>query len=481
MTIKVRIICIFATMLALLGAIIVTMGLNSAAQKRVADAQLNRLQSNKLADQLRQSSDDLTRMARTYAVTGDATYEQYFFDILAIRDGTAPRPHEYHEIYWDFVTSSGERPTSLGRPAALMDLMKQIGLSGEELAKLEEAKKSSDDLTKLEKEAFGAMKGLFADDLGNLTVRREPDPEFAREILHSSEYHKAKAEIMRPIGEFMKLIDERMHRELEAIQTQEVFFSTTASVLTVATLLFSIFAFFHIKRRAVDPVVSLADIAQRIEHGHSDERATITISSSDELGGLYRAFNSMVDRTQDAIAELAGVNAELNVFVYSVAHDLRAPLRSMDGFSHVLLEDYGDMLDDEGREYLGRIRRSSQQMAQLIDGLLALSRVTRREMKRAPVDLSALARSIADELQRAEPGRAVEFVVEQGLTVDGDTTLLTTVLENLLGNAWKFTSKQAKAQIDLGTIDHEGGKAYFVRDDGAGFDMAYADKLFGAF
>jgi methyl-accepting chemotaxis protein len=291
LTIKVQIICIFATMLALLGAIIVAMGLNSAAQERVADAQLNLFQSNKLADQLRQSSDDLTRMARTYAVTGDATYEQYFFDILAIRDGTAPRPLEYHEIYWDFVTSSGERPTSSGRPAALMDLMEQIGLSGEELAKLKEAKKNSDDLTKLEMEAFGAMKGLFADDLGNLTVRREPDPEFAREILHSSEYHKAKAEIMRPIGEFMKLIDERMQRELEAVQTQEVFFSTMASVLTVATLLFSIFAFFHVKRRAVDPVVSLAAIAQRIEHGHSDERATITISSSDELGVLYRAFN----------------------------------------------------------------------------------------------------------------------------------------------------------------------------------------------
>jgi methyl-accepting chemotaxis protein len=142
LSIKVQIVCIFTAMLALLSAIIVTMGLDSAAQQRVADAQLNRFQSNKLADQLRQSSDDLTRMARTYAVTGDPIYEQYFFDILAIRDGTAPRPQDYHEIYWDFVTSSGERSTSSGRPAALIDLMEQIGLSGEELEKLEEAKKN---------------------------------------------------------------------------------------------------------------------------------------------------------------------------------------------------------------------------------------------------------------------------------------------------------------------------------------------------
>ena len=180
LSIKVQIVCIFTAMLALLSAIIVTMGLDSAAQQRVADAQLNRFQSNKLADQLRQSSDDLTRMARTYAVTGDPIYEQYFFDILAIRDGTAPRPQAYHEIYWDLVTSGGERPASPERPVALLDLMTLIGLSGEELAKLEEAKKNSDDLTNLEKAAFGAMKGLFADDLGNLTVRREPDPEFAR-------------------------------------------------------------------------------------------------------------------------------------------------------------------------------------------------------------------------------------------------------------------------------------------------------------
>jgi light-regulated signal transduction histidine kinase (bacteriophytochrome) len=181
------------------------------------------------------------------------------------------------------------------------------------------------------------------------------------------------------------------------------------------------------------------------------------------------------------VEELEAANAELDSFSYSVAHDLRSPLRSIDGFSLALLEDYADKLDDQGREYLAFIRESAQQMAVLIDDLLALSRVTRSELRREEVDLSEIARAVAARLHRLQPERDVEFAIADGLVVVADANLLTIVLENLIGNAWKYTSKRDRARIEVGETRHGDCPAYFVRDDGAGFDMAYAAKLFGVF
>ncbi|SIQ56533.1 PAS domain S-box-containing protein [Aromatoleum tolulyticum] len=181
-------------------------------------------------------------------------------------------------------------------------------------------------------------------------------------------------------------------------------------------------------------------------------------------------------------AELEGVNRELESFSYSVSHDLRAPLRSIDGFSQVLLEDYADRLDDDGRDSLRRVRAASQRMARLIDDILKLSRLSRAEMRREPVDLSAIARTVADELRATEPEREVEFVIAEGVTAAADARLMLVVLENLLGNAWKYTARHLRARIEFGSeCGADGSVVYFVRDDGAGFDMAYAGKLFGAF
>src|SRR5262249_10557719 len=157
---------------------------------------------------------------------------------------------------------------------------------------------------------------------------------------------------------------------------------------------------------------------------------------------------------------------------------LRAPLRSIDGFSLALLEDYGDRLDTDGQDYLQRVRSATQRMSQLIDDLLSLARVTRSALSYASVDLSTYGRTIADELQRAQPDRQAEFLIAPDLIARGDGPLLRVVLENLLGNAWKFTVKRACAKIEFGAIPIDGQVAYFVRDNGAGFNMAYADKLF---
>ncbi|HYG87512.1 MAG TPA: ATP-binding protein [Azospirillum sp.] len=180
--------------------------------------------------------------------------------------------------------------------------------------------------------------------------------------------------------------------------------------------------------------------------------------------------------------QLENANRELEAFSYSVSHDLRAPLRSISGFSQVLTEDYSACLDEEGRDYLKRIGDASQRMAQLIDDLLDLSRLSRGEVRRAPVDLSALATAVVADLVAAHPERKVAVTIAPGLTADADPHLVRTVLVNLLGNAWKYTSRKDHAQIQFGTTtDEEGQPAFFVRDNGAGFDMAYVDKLFGAF
>jgi PAS domain S-box-containing protein len=180
-------------------------------------------------------------------------------------------------------------------------------------------------------------------------------------------------------------------------------------------------------------------------------------------------------------AQLELTNQELETFSYSVSHDLRAPVRAIDGFSAILEQDYADKLDERGRDCLSRVRAAAKRMYTIIDALLILSRVTREEMRRDVIDLSAVARSVATELQRTDPDRDVEFIIASGIIGVGDGSLVRVALENLIGNAWKFTRRQQKARIEFGAIDKKGTTVYFVRDNGAGFDMAYADKLFGAF
>ncbi len=194
-----------------------------------------------------------------------------------------------------------------------------------------------------------------------------------------------------------------------------------------------------------------------------------------------RRITSLNEQLQRKIDELSIANKELEAFSYSVSHDLRAPLRSIDGFSQEILEDYGEKLDENGKDSLRRIRAASRRMDLLIDGLLNLSRLSRSEIVHREVDLSGLALHIAGDLRKSQPGREVEVVISEGMVDYGDERLLYVLLQNLLGNAWKFTGRVAKGRIEFGLVRIGGEAAYVVRDNGAGFDMAYADKLFKPF
>jgi signal transduction histidine kinase len=187
------------------------------------------------------------------------------------------------------------------------------------------------------------------------------------------------------------------------------------------------------------------------------------------------------DRVAERTAQLTVVNKELESFAYSVSHDLRAPLRALDGFSEALREDYSDRLDGNALHYISRIRGASQRMGQLIDDLLQLSRLSRAELNRVDFDLSETVRLIGQEVQERWPEHRVKFIVQDGLNDNGDVRLIRAAMVNLLENAWKFSSKSQCPRVEFGTTCHNGIQAYFVRDNGAGFDMAYHDKMFGAF
>ncbi len=272
-----------------------------------------------------------------------------------------------------------------------------------------------------------------------------------------------------------------------------------AAIVLAASLIAALLVSSIFRRSTAEPIVHLAAIARTVSREKDYSVRANPTEGRDELAELVDAFNEMLTqiqkrdgalrdahdemekRVEERTTQLTAANKELEAFSYSVSHDLRAPLRSIDGFSQILLDDCADKLDPEEKRYLDRIRAGTQRMGSLIEDLLNLSRVTRGEIHKARFDISSLARSTAGDLQKAQPERQVELRVEDCLETEADPGLIRIVLENLLSNAWKFTSKRPSACIEFGKIQHNGVPAYFVRDDGAGFDPAYAERLFGAF
>lgn len=253
-------------------------------------------------------------------------------------------------------------------------------------------------------------------------------------------------------------------------------------ILSVLFLFFVLWMGIILKNKIERPIQNLVEAAEVLANGNLSIRTQI--SETNELGVLGEAFNSMAGKLEETTVSrnyLDLANQELEAFSYSISHDLRAPLRAIDGFSKALLEDAGDTLNDVCKSHVNRIITAAKKMNELIDAVLNLSRISRSEMTVTKIDLSAMAHEVADELSKAEPERKVNFKIQDNISVNADNALMRVVLDNLIGNAWKYTSKKTQAQIEFGRYDNQGKIVYFVRDNGVGFDMQYAKKLFTPF
>lgn len=290
--------------------------------------------------------------------------------------------------------------------------------------------------------------------------------------------------------------------DMQALVAHVERYAAIAVAMLLISLAFALFLSRFARRAIAQPIARLAEVTRTVSReknyairalpgkGEAEpaELAELVDTFNEMIGqieirdrSLQAAHDDLERRVEERTAEWMAANKELESFSYSVSHDLRSPLRGIDGFGQALAEDYGDKLDATANSYIQRIRTATQRMGLLIDDLLNLSRVTRAQMQREAVNLSSMAQSIVAELARKDGERKVEWIIADDMHTFGDERLLHVVLDNLLGNAWKYTSKHERARIEFGQQGNNGSLTYFVKDDGAGFNPEYSQRLFGAF
>jgi methyl-accepting chemotaxis protein len=303
-----RTICLFLAVMAVL-ACLTLWGLLQVtrAQGDVSAATAARYQSYLLADELRQSSDDLTRLARTYVVTGDPSFERQYGEILDIRNGSKPRPKDYERIYWDFVAAGQLKPSPDTAAVPLLTLMKKAGFSDRELAKLSEAAANSDELVKAESVAMNAVKGLYDDGAGHFTKKGEPNPELARRLTHDAAYHQNKAKIMRPVNEFLALLDQRTGnavREAEAAASRALDITLGLLAFSLLVSALAMYLLYHSLMRQLggEPAYT-ADIVREIADGNLG--VTMSLRRGDR-GSLLHAMQGMVGKLSSVLGEVSG-------------------------------------------------------------------------------------------------------------------------------------------------------------------------------
>ena len=305
MTIKNLFLALLAALTLLLCLVLLSViSLKSASDEVDRSADL-RYRSYLLADELRQSSDDLTRLARTYAVTGDAKYEKQYFDILDIRNGKKPRPEHYERIYWDFVAAGIDKPQPDGATASLQALMKEAGFSEQEFAKLKEAQNNSDALVKNETIAMNAVKGLFDDGTGQFTKKGDPDLELARKLTHDENYHKYKAQIMKPVDEFLELLDKRTSAAVEQAKQAKTRMQYWVTGLVLFSIAFLVVALLTVYRRIIaalggEPAVA-SEVVKQVAAG--DLSVEIPVANTDSTS-LLAAMKVMQSNLQKLIGEI---------------------------------------------------------------------------------------------------------------------------------------------------------------------------------
>ncbi|GBF49978.1 hypothetical protein LPTSP4_14990 [Leptospira ryugenii] len=279
-------------------------------QSSLAKSQETRLKSIKLADELRQSSDDLTRFARTYVVTGNDFYEKIFNEILAIRNGEKERPENYDRIYWDFVIGPEDIQTTTGTKQSLQSRMIEAGFTNEEFQKLKKAQFNSDELVNLENIAMNAIKGIYQDSKGNFTKRATPNREYAISLMHGLDYHKSKKEIMQPIDEFFQLLEKRTNDNVRKLEKTSIYLISSMIGVIILLIISLSFSFIVIKDKVSNPIDQLTKVAHEI--GNQNWSVQIQYESKDEIGRLASAFRILKEKISSLIQDINESNLNLS-------------------------------------------------------------------------------------------------------------------------------------------------------------------------
>ncbi len=443
-----------------------------------------------LADELRQSSDDLTRMARTYVITGNPMFEEQYKTVLAIRNGELPRPKRYNGIFWDFLTLQGNKPKLDGEKIPLRDLMRNANFPDSELNMLFTSQNESDDLTKLEHKAMNAIKGKFLDKDGNYTIKGEPDFALARELMHSKEYHEAKIRIMEPLDRFYRAFENRTKQKVDEARATVKELEFYVNVIVLFSIIFFLMSFFIILFRIVYPI----DLLRRVMLKLSQNDMSVEIDKNkfdDEVGDMIGAVEIFKDNTQklltsehqikQAMQEATTANKAKSIFLARMSHELRTPLNAILGFANILQKSQN--INKQEKENLNIIKRSGEHLLNIINEILELSKIEAGKMELTPksFNLFDLIKEIDDIFSFRCESLNLKFEIKTNNLqkyIKTDEQRLRQILINLLGNSLKFTKE---GFISLYVYELNNKLFFEVKDSGIGISKEYQEKIFKPF
>jgi signal transduction histidine kinase len=503
--------------LAVATALVAVAGYLFFNQRSLEESQRARFDSYLLADELRQSSDKLTRFARVFVATGEERYRQYYNDMLALHNDEQARPVNYARLYWDMLAGKPEAPQVVPRAGVLRQLMTRLKVGAAEFALFSQADANSDSVVNIELAAMHAAKGEFDDGAGGYTKTGKPDQAKAVAMLNDSTYNRLKTGVMQPLDEFVARIEERAGGAVTRYQGRADFSFRLAGALAALLLVLTLVSLDTYRHRIAAPVVKLqdqtrgvaadidqlADATRAVSEGDlSRSFATSTprldLKSQDEVADLARLHDSMISRLQETGGSIARVTAELrdrnlklaelndqkNEFIGVAAHDLRNPLAVFLGFTELMLDGTIGKFSQEQEQVVGVLRRDSQFMLGLVNDLLDVAKIEsgKVNLDLKPVDLGAL----AEENVALNRLLAEKNGVKLALKRPGDLPVLTLdrpkiwqVFNNLLSNAVKFSQPGTTTTVELARV--AGGVSIEVRDQGAGIPPDEMESLFKPF
>jgi two-component system, sensor histidine kinase and response regulator len=467
-------------------------------QQTCVRAERQRFESLKLAHALKQSSDDLTMMARLYVMTGDSKYKEYFSQILGVRSGKLPRPLHYFSTYWDLVLGDRLREAETTPAEPLLAMLQNLDLSPEESRLLETSEGRSNALVSLERRAFNARLGIFKDEHGEYTVRGKPDVEQAKSIMFSKEYLEAKAGIMEPIRRFIDLMDERTSTRVDALEHElalwsqaEVSLGAVASLVVIVLLMVTF-------GQVVRPTMQLVEQAHKLETGEYHVRNTIDVKN--EIGTLAKGFNTMATAVENEIEQLTRLTEELNVakqeaevasqvkgrFLANMSHEIRTPMNAILGLTYLLAHT---KLSERQSEYVRKVEAAGKSLLGIINDILDYSKVEAGKLRLEGIDfrLDELLQNLATVLAVNAQNKDVEILFRIDPNVpaklNGDSLRLQQVLMNLASNAVKFTEK-GEVILSVNNKRQSGNEIeiqFSIRDTGLGMTQEQIAGLFEAF